>query len=159
MRATSPDRSTRKDGFAVDGTQFDRLIKRLASTPLNRSKALRGLAASVAAFAGMTIAAEPGAAEERKVCHCEDESRTSCETITVGRNAARRHIRDHPCDYKGRCKGRSGCCLGIGESCTSRLTCCSGNCLGSCQPCKTNGTNCGFNSECCSRKCNITCQP
>jgi hypothetical protein len=143
----------------VDGTQFDTLIKRLASTPLSRSTALRGLAASVAAFAGVTLAEEPGAAEERKVCHCEDETRASCDTITVGRRSARRHLNRHPCDYKGECKRVSGCCLEIGSLCSSRLSCCSGNCLGSCQPCKTNGTNCGFNSECCSRKCNITCQP
>ena len=142
----------------MDGTQFDTLVKRLASTPLNRSTALRGLAASVAAFAGVTLAAKPGAAEERKVCHCEDESRASCDTITVGKKAARRHIRDHPCDYKGKCKGRSGCCLAISTPCTSRLTCCSGNCQGTCRPCKSEGTFCGFNSECCSGKCNGTCQ-
>jgi hypothetical protein len=158
MPVTSPDRSIKKKGNVVDGTQFDTLVKRLSTTTLSRSTALRGLAASVAAFAGVTLTAEPGAAEERKICHCEDESRTSCETITVGKKAARRHLRDHDCDYRGKCTGVSGCCLKIGESCTTRLTCCSGNCLGSCQPCKTNGSSCGFNSECCSGKCNGTCQ-
>ena len=154
VRAASPDRSTRKDGNAVDGSQFDTLIKRLASTPLNRSTVLRGVAASVAALAGVTRATEPGSAEETKICHCKDESRTSCDTKEVGRQAARRHLRDHPCDYKGECKGRSGCCLENGVTCTSRQTCCSGNCQSNCLPCKTNGTICGFNSECCSGKCN-----
>ena len=143
----------------MDGSQFDTLIKRLATTPLSRSTVLRGLTASVAAFAGVTFAAEPAAAEERKICHCEDEIRTSCDTIKVGRRSARRHLRKHPCDYKGECKGRSGCCTENGFPCPSRLTCCSGNCLGGvCQACKTIGTTCGFNSECCSRNCNGTCQ-
>jgi hypothetical protein len=84
----------------VDGTQFDTLIKRFSTTTLSRSTALRGLAASVAALAGVTLAAKPGAAEQRKVCHCLDASSASCETLTVGKKAARRHIRDHPCDHR-----------------------------------------------------------
>ena len=144
----------------MDGSRFDTLIKRLATTSLSRSTALRGLAASIAAFAGVTRAAEPSAADELKVCHCKDEFSTSCETKkNLERRSVKRHLRRHRCDYRGECKGVSGCCLEIGETCTSRLTCCSGNCLGGqCQPCKSIGTSCGFDSECCSRNCNVSCQ-
>jgi hypothetical protein len=138
----------------VDGPEFDTLIKRFSTTTISRSTALRRLAASVAAFTGVALAAQPGAAEQRKICHCTDETATSCETLTLGRNAARIHLRDHPCDRRGKCRGVSGCCLEIGISCTSPLSCCSGNCLGNCQPCKSNGSFCGSDSECCSKRCN-----
>ncbi len=77
----------------MDGPQFDTLIKRFSTTTLSRSTALRGLAATVAALTGVALAAKPGAAEQRKVCHCEDESAASCETLTLGRKAARNHLR------------------------------------------------------------------
>ena len=143
----------------MDGPQFDTLIKRFSTTTLSRSTALRGLAASVVALAGVALAAKPGAAEQQKICHCTDETAASCETLTVGRKVARRHIRRHPCDYRGTCTDVSGCCLEIGETCTTG-TCCSGNCLGgTCQPCKSNGSSCGSSSECCSKNCNGACQP
>jgi hypothetical protein len=149
-----------KEGNVVDGPQFDTLVKRFSTTTLSRSAALRGLAASVAAFAGATLAAEPGAAsQKRKICHCLDETAASCETITVGRRSARKHLRRHPCDYRGKCNDVSGCCTADGSPCPT-LSCCSGNCLGgTCQPCKSNGTSCGASSECCSKQCNVTCQP
>jgi hypothetical protein len=50
----------------MDGTAFDALIKRLATTPLSRSKAVRGLAATAAALAGATLAAEPGEANVKR---------------------------------------------------------------------------------------------
>jgi hypothetical protein len=136
----------------MDGSEFDTLIKRFSTTTLSRSAALRGLAASVAAFTGLTLAAKPGAAEERKICHCTDETAASCETRTVGERAARTHLRDHPCDREGKCRGVSGCCLDIGETCTTG-TCCSGNCQGICQACKSVGSFCGSDSECCSKRC------
>jgi hypothetical protein len=142
----------------VDGSEFDTLIKRFSTTTLSRSTALRGLAASVTAFAGVTLTAEPGAAEEQKICHCLDETAASCETLTLGKKAARNHLRDHPCDHNGKCRGVSGCCLEIGGTCTTGA-CCSGNCLGgTCQHCKSRGSFCQSNSECCSKRCDVTCR-
>ncbi len=57
----------RKDGNAVDGTQVDDLIKRLATRPLTRSKVLRGLTASAAALAGLPMVfVSPASAKERE---------------------------------------------------------------------------------------------
>src|SRR5215213_2974170 len=152
LRASPPDRSMRRDGNAMDGTRFDTLIKRLATTPLTRSTALRGLAASVAALAGVTLTAEPGAAKKkRKVCHCTDEKSTSCNTLEVGKKAARKHVRNHACDYKGECKGFSDCCFADTLGCTSNTQCCSGFCGdGTCRPaqCASIGESCTSLSCC-----------
>jgi hypothetical protein len=147
----------------MDGTTFDELIKRLATTPLSRSKALRGLAASVSALAGVTLAAEPGAARgKRTICHCTDEKSTSCKTKEVGRRAARRHIRKHDCDYRHECKGRSGCCFADTQACTTDTQCCSGFCgdgtcrpVGSCvvQGAACNDTNMVTSDDCCTGEC------
>src|SRR5215213_7376485 len=156
LRASPPDRSMRRDGNAMDGTRFDTLIKRLATTPLTRPTALRGVAASVAALAGVTLAAEPSAAKKkRKVCHCTDEKSTSCKTIEVGKKAAKRHLKKHACDYKGECKGFSDCCFADTLGCTSSAQCCSGFCGdGTCRPagsCAVQGAAC--NNNCCTGEC------
>ncbi len=152
----------------MDGTQFDKLIKRLATTPLTRSTALRGLAASAAALTGVTRVMQPGAARnrnnnndepERKVCHCANATAASCRTLKKKKSKVKKHLRKHNCDYRGECKGVSGCCIATTQACTSREQCCSGNCQGTCLPCKSNGTKCAASSECCSGNCNITCQP
>jgi hypothetical protein len=147
----------------MDGTQFDTLIKRLGTRSLTRSTALRGVAASVAALAGVSRAAEPSSAKEkRKVCHCTDEKATSCETIEVGKNEARRHLENHECDYRRKCKGRSGCCFANATACTSNTQCCSkfcgdGTCRrkGSCvkQGASCNDTNAAIKDNCCTGEC------
>jgi hypothetical protein len=140
----------------MDGTRFDTLIKRLAITPLTRTTALRGLVASVAALAGVTLAREPGAAKnKRKVCHCTDEKSTSCKTLQVGRKAARKHVKKHACDYKGKCEGFSGCCFDSNVSCTTDSQCCSDECGdGVCRPaqCASIGESCASLS-CCTGTC------
>jgi hypothetical protein len=148
----------------MDGTTFDALIKRLATTPLSRSTALRGLAASAAALAGVTLTAEPGAAKKnkRKICHCTDEKSTSCKDIEVGKKAAKRHIKKHDCDYRRECKGRSGCCFADSQACTTSTQCCSGFCGdGTCRPsdsCAVQGTIC--NDNCCTGEClDNLCRP
>jgi hypothetical protein len=154
----------------MDGTTFDNLIKRLATTPLSRSNALRGLAASAAALAGVTLAAEPGAAKgKRKVCHCTDEKSTSCKTIEVGRKAAKRHVKRHDCDYRRECKGFSGCCLANTLGCTTNTQCCSGFCGdGTCRPagsCVAQGAACNdantaTSDNCCTGEClDSLCRP
>src|SRR5688572_21349468 len=143
----------------MDGTRFDTLIKRLAITPLTRSTALRGLVASVAALAGVTLGAEPGAAKKnkRKVCHCTDETAASCKTLEVGKKAARKHVRKHSCDYKGKCDGVSGCCIADTLACTSSAQCCSEFCGdGTCRPagsCRVLTTTCSTSGQCCSGFC------
>jgi hypothetical protein len=75
----------------VDGTQFDTLIKRLASRSLTRLNALRGLATGAAALAGVTLVTQPSAAKKRnnkdepkqKVCHCSGPTGASCRTLNV----------------------------------------------------------------------------
>jgi hypothetical protein len=135
MQATSPDRPTKKKGNVVDGTQFDTLVKRLSTTTLSRSTALRGLAASIAAFAGVTVGAEPGAAEERKICHCPGTIVADCRTLKLTKKKAKRHLNQHACDLEGRCNGVSGCppgsCKELGDACSGDDTeCCSGHCTG-----------------------------
>jgi len=148
----------------MDGTQFDTLIKRLAITPLTRTTALRGLVASAAALAGVTLAAEPGAAKKnkRKVCHCTDETAASCKTLEVGKKAARKHVRKHDCDYRGGRKDVSGCCFADTLACTSSAQCCSEFCGdGTCRPassCAVQGTACTDN--CCTGEClDSLCRP
>lgn len=141
----------------MDGTQFDTLIKRLGTRPLTRLTALRGLAASVAALVGVTLAAEPGAAKnKRKVCHCTDEKSTSCKTLEVGKKAARKHVRKHACDYSGKCENFSGCCFSDTLSCTTNAQCCSGFCGdGICRPspCANLTGACSTDQQCCSGFC------
>jgi hypothetical protein len=140
----------------MDGTQFDTLIKRLGTRSLTRSTALRGLAATVAALAGVTLAAEPSAAKEkRKVCHCTDEKSTSCKTLEVRKKAVRRHVKNHPCDYRRECKDVSGCCFGDTQTCTTDAQCCSKECGdGVCRParCASMGESCASLS-CCTGTC------
>ena len=166
----------------MDGTTFDDLIKRLVSKRLTRSDALRGLVASGAALAGVTLTAEPGAAHgKRKICHCTNETAASCNTKNIGKKAARKHLQRHDCDYGRECDGPSGCCHVNTQACTSdalccsgfcgdgtcrpadcanvtescaTLSCCSGNCQGgTCFACKSATTPCIQNSECCSLTC------
>jgi hypothetical protein len=150
----------------MDGSQFDTLIKRLATTPLTRPTALRRVAASVAALAGLTLAVEPSAAKKkRKVCHCTDEKSTSCKTIEVGKKAARKHLKKHDCDSRGECKGVSGCCLADTLGCTTNTQCCSRFCGdGTCRPtgsCAVQGTACtGGAPACCTGEClDSLCRP
>src|SRR5215211_3514073 len=127
----------------MDGSQFDTLIKRLATTPLTRPTALRGVAASLAALAGVTLAAEPGGARnrnnndepERKVCHCADATAASCQTLKKEKSKVKKHLKQHACDYIGSCQGFSGCCIANTQTCASSAQCCSGFCGdGTCRP-------------------------
>jgi hypothetical protein len=141
----------------MDGTQFDRLIKRLATTPLTRVQTLRSLAASAAALAGVTLVAEPGAARKRnnndepkrKVCHCSGPTGASCRTLKKEKSKVKKHLRKHVCDYKGRCQGFSGCrqCLDNG-GCTGGQVCVDG----ACQNCVSD-QQCGPDFECEAGRC------
>jgi hypothetical protein len=99
----------------VDGPRFDQLIKHLATTRLTRLSALRGLAAgAVASLTGLSLLGEDGGAKDkgkrtrkRRICH-----RTSANDPGVSKKLkakrARRHLRKHPFDTKGRCAALPG---------------------------------------------------
>ena len=121
----------------MDSIQFDSLIKRLGARPLTRLNALRGLATSIAALAGATLVAQPGAARKRnnndepkqKVCHCSGPTGASCRTLKKEKSKVASHLKKHDCDYKGRCQGFSGCrqCLN-NDGCTGGQVCVDGAC-------------------------------
>ena len=113
-------------------------MKRLATTRLTRLTALRGLAAGgVAALSGMRRTADEAEArhtrKKRKVCHCTDASAASCRTLIKARKKVRKHLQRHPCDYKGRCKGFSGCApvapCQNNNQCTGGQVCSNGQCV------------------------------
>ena len=64
----------------MDGIQFDTVAKMFATTPLTRGRALRSMAAGVAALVGVRLSAEPGTAKKKEkdpalclcVCGCDD---------------------------------------------------------------------------------------
>ena len=91
-------------------------MKRLTQVRLSRLEALRGVAAG--ALAGLTGAALPetesaakrhhkGKASKGKqkvtICHCPPDNPSQCHTITIGRSAAQKHLRQHPGDALGPC--------------------------------------------------------
>jgi hypothetical protein len=109
----------------MDGTRFDALIKRLATTPLTRAQALRGLAASAAAVTGVTLLTEQdaeaadkkGSQRKRKACDCQSADPNTCTTKRLSRRRRKKLLRNNLCAYAGRCRsGVSGCQDGVGCS-------------------------------------------
>ncbi len=109
----------------MDGTRFDNLVKRLATRPMTRATALRGLAASAAALTGVSILAGAGEAannnnnndRKRKVCKCTSATATSCSTVKKEKKKAKRILRRFPCSYKGKCRaGVTACAAPVGCS-------------------------------------------
>src|SRR5918993_154166 len=64
---------------AMDGTRFDNLIKRLATRPMTRATALRGLAASAAALTGVSILAGAGEARNNNNNNNNERKRKVCK--------------------------------------------------------------------------------
>jgi hypothetical protein len=101
----------------MDPTTFDALIKRLATTPLTRAHALRGLAASAVALAGVRLATEPGTAnkqnrDEKEVRVCL-WSAAGGRSKKVERSKAKQILRRNACARKGRCSGTNPCPAGV----------------------------------------------
>jgi hypothetical protein len=72
---------------------------------LTRGSALRGLAVSALTLTGMTTVADVAiAGKKKRYCACED-AEAECTDERAGRKARRRYIKQHPCSYKGRCRG------------------------------------------------------
>src|SRR5215212_3052044 len=92
---------------AMDATTFDALIKRLAATRLTRLTALRGLAAGgVAALTGVSLLGEEADADNNKkrtICHRGDDCSILGVTKKVSKKGKQKHLRQHSCDYKGKC--------------------------------------------------------
>jgi hypothetical protein len=168
----------------MDGSRFDTLVKALAAdsrrqlitplatTPLTRANAVRGLVAGAAALAAVTRTGQPGAADrkkdekKRKVCHCLDTTAATCRTLKKEKKKVRKHLRRHPCDYKGRCTGVSGCSPGLTATPTPTLSpalTCTPNCVakdcgddgcgGSCGTCSGLRICSGGDCVCADRTC------
>jgi hypothetical protein len=112
----------------VDGPRFDTLIKQFSTSRVTRAHAVRGLAASVAALAGITLTEEPGAAKgdkkdepQRRVCLW---SRTSPggKTKKVDKDKRKKILRRNDCARKGRCRGTNPCFAPAPE-CTTDAHC------------------------------------
>src|SRR5215207_4961199 len=93
----------------MEGTQFDTLSKWLASTPLTRAMALRGLAAgAVAALTGVSLTADDAGAAKNKekkvqICHRGDDASILGTTKKVTKKLKKNHLRKHAADYAGKC--------------------------------------------------------
>ena len=100
----------------MDGTTFDDLIKRLSTAPLTRGKALRGLAASAAALAGVSLVVESGGARknrDEKVVRICLWSVTGGRSKKVEKSKARTILRHNACARKGHCTGTNPCLAGV----------------------------------------------
>jgi hypothetical protein len=93
----------------MEGTQFDTLSKWLASTPLTRATALRGLAAgAVVALTGVSLTADDAGADRNRpkkvqICHRGDDASILGTTKKVTKKLKKNHLRKHAADYTGKC--------------------------------------------------------
>ena len=133
----------------MDGIQFDTVAKMFATTPLTRGRALRSMAAGVAALVGVRLSAEPGTAKKKEkkiqLCVCASADVTTCQNKNKPKSKAKKILQNKPCSYTGRCRvGVSGCigcapanntqatCL-AGQLCNAGATCVAG-CTGTTNP-------------------------
>jgi hypothetical protein len=163
----------------MDGIQFDTVAKMFATTPLTRGRALRSMAAGVAALVGVRLSAEPGTAKKKEkkiqLCVCGSADVTTCQTKNKPKSKAKKILHNKPCSYTGRCRlGVSGCigcspatntqgtCL-AGQLCNAGATCVAG-CTGTSTPqgsCPS-GQNCVIVSSQTTGQCQNaapTCSP
>jgi hypothetical protein len=110
----------------VDGSRFDTLIKQFSTSRVTRAHALRGLAAGVAALAGVTLA-PPRAAKGRKK---EEPQRRVClwsrtapggKSKKVDKDKRKKILRRNDCARKGRCRGINPCF--VAPECTTDAHC------------------------------------
>ena len=93
----------------MEGTPFDTLSKWLASTPLTRATALRGLAAgAVVALTGVSLTADEAGADRKQpkkvqICHRGDDPTILGTTKKVTKESKKKHLRKHAADYTGKC--------------------------------------------------------
>jgi hypothetical protein len=126
----------------MDGTTFDVLIKRLGRTRLTRLRAMQGVAAATAgALVGARLAPVDTEAAQRKrtICHCGDDNpqQLNCVTKRLKKKKAKRHLRRHQYDYKGKCRTNVGCSPAnntqgscpAGQICSTKSICVTAGCL------------------------------
>jgi hypothetical protein len=155
----------------MDGPRFDELTQRLASIRLSRKRALRGLAAGVAALAGGAAFTDGAKAGKKKpVCHCEAGG--ACTDQRVGKKQRKMHLRDHQCDYLGECRSDITACAAapivvdvdrLGDPCSNNNPCGANSGLrcvaGFCVPLDV-GDECTNDGECSTGNCeNGECAP
>jgi len=104
----------------MDDKRFDELTKTLSARLGSRRYALRaaavGLATSVGAFEALDFASAKKKKNDKhnnknnnkkkekkeKICHC-DNNGNNCKTKKVSHKQAKKHLRNHPNDTKGKC--------------------------------------------------------
>jgi hypothetical protein len=162
-------------GVGVDLRRFDDLIQRLSTASLTRSQALRSLALSAAALAGVRLTVEPGLARKRnnknknepkrRVCHCgrNNPQRVGCKTKRLPKDKVKQHLKRHKDDYKGRCVTPVSAPPPVCQNpatCTVDAQCCAGVCNSrgvgptqhTCVACRTARADCapGTENGCCA---------
>ena len=122
----------------MDGIQFDTVVKTFATMPLTRGRALRSMAAGVAALVAVRLSAEPGTAKKKEkkiqLCVCVSADVTTCQTKNKPKSKAKKTPQNKPCSYTGRCRvGVSGC-IGCAPATNTQGSCLAG------QLCNTGAT-------------------
>ncbi len=153
----------------MDGTQFDQLVKRLATTRLTRLTALRGLTVgAVTALSGVGLGREEAGAKKKnrdekeiRICNCPGTDPAQCKTQKKEKSKAKKTLRRNPCAYRGRCQsGVSGCTATVpispppGPQCNNNGQCSGGQVCegGQCVAC-TADPQCGGGLVCLSGAC------
>jgi len=108
----------------MDDKRFDEITKTLSAELGSRRTALRAAVAGVAASIGALGALDFAFARKKKndkhnhrnnnnnnkkkgkkekICHCSNNDSNNCKTKKVDHKQAKKHLRNHPNDYKGKC--------------------------------------------------------
>ncbi len=150
----------------MDGRRFDQLARALSASAGSRREAVMAATGGVAAtFLGVLGIEQASAApndkkkQDRrnrnnrnsrkkrvKICHCPDNTGQNCKTKQVSAKSARRHLKKHDNDNKGKCKNR---CRKTDIECNVNRPgeCCFGQCCFDVTSsiggiCPTDGANC-----------------
>jgi hypothetical protein len=115
---------------------FDELARALAEGSLSRRRALKLFAGTaLAALIPSRALADDDDDDCVRVCHVPFDRETEecdfakAETRCVSRSRRRRHLKNHPCDCRGRCRNcLTPECQDFGVECTANDQCCSGRC-------------------------------
>src|SRR3954467_5790091 len=129
----------------MDDKRFDELTKVVSAGYGSRRNALRAVVAGVATSLGAFGALDFALARKKKndkhnhkhnnkkknkkekICHCPDNNNNNCKTKKLDPKQAKKHLRNHPNDYKGKCD--EGCDDTDVECNVNRPSeCCSNNC-------------------------------
>ena len=153
----------------MDDRRFDQLVKTIAGEAGSRREAvglaISGAAAAVLGFLGIEEAAVAQRKNNNnrnrrrrnrdkdktvKICHCPDTTGNNCKSKKFSKKKAKKHLKQHPNDYKGKCDKNT--CNDFDVECNVNRPgeCCAQNCCfdtsssagGICPT--TNGNCCGL---------------